>query len=468
MPLQIRRGTEAERVAMTQPLAQGELLYVTNTQRIYVGNGSTLGGIPVTGYTDGNAKDAAATIFTSGSHTGINFSYNTATDIITATVDLSNYNGTINASALKGTIVADDSTILVDAVSGTIPATVISGTATINVIGNTTGYHTGDVKGSVFADDSTILVDAVAGSFNLDGTVKGNIVPDANEVYDLGSVTNRFRDIYLSGTSIKLGNATITATGAAVDLPVGSTVGGISIASSGDGVISGSNYNINIIRDDSTVIVNSSSGVITADTLYGTLFGTLEGDVSGSIFSDDSTIMLDGIDKVLTVNSINTTEINAEASRLFVKSSSPQPIDAVAITDGSTAPYIGLSVSRGTISSPTNTNANDILGGFKIEGYRAGVYKFASGMASIWASDADYSYTYPRSTFNLFTGNNSNMLAIGASLDGAGTWTANTIKTGTYTSAPDTRPTGSKGMIIFNDTTGKFQGFDGSSWVDLS
>jgi GTPase SAR1 family protein len=65
-------------------------------------------------------KDAAAAIFTGGVHSGINFSYNTATDIITATVDLSNYTGTINASAFKGTLVADDSTLLVDAVDGKI------------------------------------------------------------------------------------------------------------------------------------------------------------------------------------------------------------------------------------------------------------------------------------------------------------------------------------------------------------
>ncbi len=32
----------------------------------------------------------------------------------------------------------------------------------------------------------------------------------------------------------------------------------------------------------------------------------------------------------------------------------------------------------------------------------------------------------------------------------------------------DTRPAGTKGMIIFNDTTGTFQGFNGSKWVDLS
>jgi len=37
------------------------------------------------------------------------------------------------------------------------------------------------------------------------GDVSGHIIPDTNVTYDLGSNTNRFRDIYLSGSSINLG-----------------------------------------------------------------------------------------------------------------------------------------------------------------------------------------------------------------------------------------------------------------------
>ena len=93
MPLQIRRGTEAERVAMTQPLAQGELLFVTTpgAERLYIGNGSTPGGIQITGYTNEDAQDASATLFSNGVHSGITFTYNDATASLSASVDLSNY-----------------------------------------------------------------------------------------------------------------------------------------------------------------------------------------------------------------------------------------------------------------------------------------------------------------------------------------------------------------------------------------
>ena len=134
MPLQIRRGTDAERLAMTQPLAQGELLFVSTpgAERLYIGNGSTLGGIQITGYTNADAKDAAAAAFTGGTHSGITFTYNTATDLISANVDLSNYQGILRGD-LKGSVFADDSTMLVDAVSGTIV-----GPVTGNITGNVT------------------------------------------------------------------------------------------------------------------------------------------------------------------------------------------------------------------------------------------------------------------------------------------------------------------------------------------
>jgi len=67
--------------------------------------------------------------------------------------------------------------------------------------------------------------DARVSSF-LNGNLDGHIVPDTNEAYDLGSTSFRFRDLYLSGTSIELGSATITATGSTVVLPSGSGVDG--------------------------------------------------------------------------------------------------------------------------------------------------------------------------------------------------------------------------------------------------
>ena len=108
-----------------------------------------------------------------------------------------------------GSVFGDDSTLLVDGVNSVIPWSVIDGAPTIPT---QISQLTGDYTGSVFADDSTLLVDGVNNSINLDGTVSGDIIPDTDVAYDLGSASNRFRDLYLSGTTIDLGGLTISAT----------------------------------------------------------------------------------------------------------------------------------------------------------------------------------------------------------------------------------------------------------------
>jgi hypothetical protein len=52
-------------------------------------------------------------------------------------------------------------------------------------------------------------------------TVAGSITPSADITYDLGNSTRRFKDLYLSGNTIYLGNANITASGSTVILPAG-------------------------------------------------------------------------------------------------------------------------------------------------------------------------------------------------------------------------------------------------------
>ena len=120
MPLQIRRGTNAQRTALSGPLAPlpGELIYDSTDNKIYVGDGTTTGGIAVAGVTAEDAQDNAAGLFTSGSHTGISFAYNDAAGRIDATV-------TVQATGpfdgdLTGSVFSDTSTKLVDAVTGTL------------------------------------------------------------------------------------------------------------------------------------------------------------------------------------------------------------------------------------------------------------------------------------------------------------------------------------------------------------
>lgn len=177
--LRLKRGTKT--ALQTNPgytPAEGELVYTTDSKEVFVGDGSTTGGIPVSVSTQnledlGNVQALAAQKDQILVYNGSNWA---ATD-----------NPQLD---VRGNIYGDDSTLLVDAINGKIVGPIettsitssgsivgnlvgdVTGTVTGNVVGDTTGTHygnvvgsiVGDVTGSVFGDDSTKIVDGVDNS----------------------------------------------------------------------------------------------------------------------------------------------------------------------------------------------------------------------------------------------------------------------------------------------------------------
>ena len=133
MPLQIRRGTTVQRQALSGALAPlpGELIYDTVEQKIYVGDGTTTGGNALTGLSTEDAQDAAAGLFTTGSHSGITFTYNDAAGRIDATVTVA-ATGPFDGD-LTGSVFSDNSTLLVDGADALIVGDVRSNV--VNFIG---------------------------------------------------------------------------------------------------------------------------------------------------------------------------------------------------------------------------------------------------------------------------------------------------------------------------------------------
>ena len=87
MALQIRRGSTAEREVVT--FKEGEIVFDTTIKQVFIGDGTTLGGRPVTAYTDEDAITAIGDALVAGTHQNISFSYDTTgTDRINATVTL--------------------------------------------------------------------------------------------------------------------------------------------------------------------------------------------------------------------------------------------------------------------------------------------------------------------------------------------------------------------------------------------
>jgi filamentous hemagglutinin len=81
---------------------------------------------------------------------------------------------------------------------------------------------------AALASASGALIEADQALNQID--VTGNLIPSANVTYDLGSATSRWKDLYLSGTTLYLGNATITATGSGLSSSSGfSTTGNLAV-----------------------------------------------------------------------------------------------------------------------------------------------------------------------------------------------------------------------------------------------
>jgi hypothetical protein len=210
--------------------------------------------------------------------------------------------------------------------------------------------HSMDIKGSVFGDDSTVLIDAVSNKINLDGTVKGNIIPDTNVTYDIGSSSYRFKDLWLSGTTIHIGSSTM------------------SVDNTGNFQFSGGIKSNNpIVGDDSTLLVDTANSSIPYAVLSGTptiastttdlsegtnLYYTdvrvdakitalqtagFDGDIKGSVFADDSTLLVDGINASVPFSVISDT---------------PTTLAGYGITDGGSGTYSGTSdgITEGSVN----------------------------------------------------------------------------------------------------------------------
>jgi hypothetical protein len=135
-----------------------------------------------------------------------------------------------------------------DLLNTTVTTLNIGGAATALTLGATTGTTT--IRNNL----------TVTGGIN----VGASIIPAVSVAYDLGSATYRFRDLYLSGSSIILGTATITASGSGIatgainNTPIGNTTPSTAtfttVATSGDVTVGG-----NLTVNGTTTTINSTT-----------------------------------------------------------------------------------------------------------------------------------------------------------------------------------------------------------------
>ena len=240
MALQIRRGTDAERTAGGGVVfAEGELVYVTDTDALYVGDGATAGGVKLT--------DNAGAVLGS---------YITA-DTVSSTLDLQQ-NLDLNGNNIVGT-------------------------GNINIAGTITA--TGNVN---------IGDDANTDTVNLAAQITSSLTPNADTTYNIGTPTARWNNGYFTGLVVDgqvdavAVNANVVANDSSVMVNVSNNIF--------TGAFAG-NVTGNVLGD----LTGDSAGIHTGNVI-GNVTGSLDGDITGSVFGDDSTLIVDAINKTLTGN----------------------------------------------------------------------------------------------------------------------------------------------------------------------
>jgi len=393
MPLQIRRGTEQQRTDIATPFAPGELVYITDTRKLWIGDGATSGGLQVTGFDAEDARDAVGAALVAGVHQNISFTYGSTQDTanrIDATVSLSNLLGNLNLNNYN-----------------------ITGNGNITINGQ---LRADAFIGSIFPDGSALggraLVDGISSKIELDGTVKGNIISNTNNAYDIGSSAIKFKNLYLQGsiTSGSLSASTIT----------GNLTGNSDGYHTGD--VKGS-----IFGKDSTVIVNSDDSIVSAVKLIAT-------------------------NRIVTDN-LYTNDSNITGLEIFTKKSNG----------------IDLNTFNGTTEAPTSTLAGEVVGQFAIKGLNgSSTYLVAGAMWAAWDAAAVMSDAQPKSYVNLVAGAGGSNVST-ATLNGAtGVFTAPIQKTTVYnafsgTAIPSASTMGAGARAFVSDATSSSFGFAYSS-----
>ena len=391
--------------------------------------GTAISSVATSGsYTDLTNTPTAVSTFTNDSNyvtTGSNVSVFANNAGYLTTVAYADLTSTPTTLAGYGITVATDS-IIAAANSAIQPADNVS------TLTNDSGYITltqvqsgdisidvtnsGDLIGSVFSQDSTLMVDAILSSFNLDGTIRGHVTPAQSEFWDLGTTDNLFRHAYLSGT-----------------------------------------------------VNANTAGVHTGDTI-------------GSVFGDDSTVLVDGVANAI-VGKIDST------AKIDVTTNSNVKATLTGNTNtGVTGPRIEFNTSDGTLESPTavvSSTTGSSLGEMRGLGYdgtdysEAGLVRVSVDLDQTVASGVVpgrivfITANNAGSLANIMTFNSAGKLGIGtprpdeklhvignAKVDGF-------VQFGSLTTAERDALTAANGMVIYNTTDNKFQGYENSGWANL-
>jgi len=204
---------------------------------------------------------------------------------------------------------------------------------TVSAVGNVSG-------GNLSTAGLTSTVD-----FSITGNVIGNLVPNADLVYDLGSPTARWRELYLSGNSLTIGTQRITANANSIN--TGNTT------TSGNFFASGTISAVGNLLTSGTV--SATGSIVGGNILTGGLISATGSITSASNLSLSGNIVNAGelwintnANGNITLNANGTGQVNV-----------PVALSATGNVTGGNLLTVGLITATGNV-----TGGNLLTGGF--------------------------------------------------------------------------------------------------------
>ena len=256
--------------------------------------------------------------------------------------------------------------------------------------------YTTDTKQLFVGDGSTVGGTAVdTGSVAFSG-IATDVTPDADNTRDIGAVGNRwaegrFVNIFGALTGNVTGNLTGNVTGNTAGVHTGAVVGNVTGNLAGD--VTG-DLNGSVFADDSTAIVDGIQKRIKADvySTAGTLL--LSTNPATNVMSNGDVVITDNV--ITLLNSLDKVQFGTNTSALGVGLAIKSPVIANkaiqmnALTDGLNSNSFEIEVSRGTLSVPTIVQPGDSIFGIVARAHDGTAYRFSSALTFDIETDTNH------------------------------------------------------------------------------
>ncbi len=321
----------------------GQVAFANVANSVAVANVVGIGNIATTNY-DGNASNV---LHGDGTWSADQTTYSNS-NVVSLLADFGANDISTTGNITAGNVLGDGSGL-----SNIVGANVTGQVSFAAVANSVAGANvTGEVANATYATSSGNANTAVTVTASaqpnitsvgtlIDLTVDGDILPNANVTYNLGSPTLRWKDLYISGNTIDINDSTITsdANGITLTNPLGGSFTVIGTSASNTA---------SIVNGNSSIVVDANSNV----------------NISIAGISNIVTVSTDGLSVNSNANILgNITSLNASLGNLVTANY----VNVSQVINGNVGNFIGnitaLNANLGNLATANYVNVSQIING---------------------------------------------------------------------------------------------------------